>query len=100
MSDNITHIKDKDLFKKFEVIQDQIKAIAMKQFTITIPDNKKDIFVDMMKSINYVKKIEESTPVDIPGEHMQIVRERIKKYENSPESYLNWEDIEKKIKLD
>jgi len=30
----------------------------------------------------------------IPEEHKQIVRERIKKYENSPDSYLSLNDIE------
>jgi hypothetical protein len=33
----------------------------------------------------------------IPEEHKQIVRERIKKYENSPESYHSWDDIERKM---
>lgn len=33
----------------------------------------------------------------IPEEHMQIVRERIKKYENSSGSYLSWNDIERKM---
>ena len=33
----------------------------------------------------------------IPEAHKQIVRERIKKYENSPDSYLSWNDIERKI---
>jgi hypothetical protein len=33
----------------------------------------------------------------IPEEHKQIVRERIKKYENSPGSYLSWNDIERKM---
>lgn len=33
----------------------------------------------------------------IPEEHKQIVRERIKKYENSSTSYLSWNDIERKM---
>ena len=33
----------------------------------------------------------------ITEEHKQIVRERIKKYENSPGSYLSWNDIERKM---
>jgi len=33
----------------------------------------------------------------IPEEHKQIVRERIKKYENSSDSYLSWNDIERKM---
>jgi hypothetical protein len=33
----------------------------------------------------------------VPEEHKQIVRERIKKYENIPDSYLSWDDIENKM---
>jgi hypothetical protein len=33
----------------------------------------------------------------IPEEHQKIVRERIKNYENSPGSYLSWDDIEQKM---
>lgn len=33
----------------------------------------------------------------IPEEHKQLVRERIKNYENSPGSYLSWDDIEQKM---
>ena len=31
----------------------------------------------------------------IPEKYKQIVRERIKKYENSPGSYLSWNDVER-----
>ena len=72
----------------------------MKQYTITIPENKMSIFVEMMKSISFIKNIEEGYTIDVPDEHKAIVRERIKKYENSPESYLEWDDIENEIKLD
>jgi hypothetical protein len=33
----------------------------------------------------------------IPEEHKMIVRERIKKYEKTPDSYLSWDDIERKM---
>lgn len=33
----------------------------------------------------------------IPEEHKKAVRERIKKYENNPDSYLSWDDIERKV---
>jgi len=33
----------------------------------------------------------------IPEEHKLTVRERIKKYENSPDCYLSWDDIESKM---
>ena len=35
--------------------------------------------------------------IAIPEEHKQIVQERIKKYKNSPNSYLSWDDIERKM---
>jgi hypothetical protein len=31
----------------------------------------------------------------IPEEQKQLVRERIKKYENNPDSYLSWDDKRK-----
>ena len=71
----------------------------MKNFTITIPDNKENIFIEMMKSISFVKKIQASNDIDISEEHKEIVRNRIKRMEENPESCLSWEDIERKIKL-
>ena len=37
--------------------------------------------------------------ISIPEEHKQIVRQRLKRMEEQPESCLTWEDIERKIKL-
>jgi hypothetical protein len=71
----------------------------MKNFTITIPDNKENIFIEMMKSISFVKKIEATNEIDISEEHQKIVHKRIQRMEKHPESCLNWEDIESKIKL-
>lgn len=70
----------------------------MKQFTIRIPDNKVDLFVELMKSISFVTSIEEDKIADIPEEHKSIVRERIQKYGNSQKGYLEWEEIEEKLK--
>ena len=71
----------------------------MKRFTITIPDDKENIFVEMMKSISFVKTIEADSPGDIPEEQKEIVRSRIKQMEEYPDSCLSWEDLERKIKL-
>jgi len=71
----------------------------MKSFTITVPDSKENIFIEMMKSLNFVKKIEEVLYPDISEEHKAIVLNRLKNIEENPESCLNWEDIEQKIKL-
>jgi hypothetical protein len=37
--------------------------------------------------------------VFIPEDHKKIVRQRLKRMEESPETNLSWEDIEGKIKL-
>lgn len=71
----------------------------MKNFTITIPDNKENIFIEMMKSISFVKKIEAANDSTISGEHQKMVSKRIQRMEEHPESCLSWEDIEEKIKL-
>ena len=71
----------------------------MKNFTITIADNKEDIFIEMMKSISFVKKIEAANDIYISEEHQKIVRHRIKRMEEHPETCLSWEDIESKIRL-
>jgi len=71
----------------------------MKSFTITIPDNKENIFIEMMKSISFVKKIEAKTDIDISEEHKEIVRNRIQRMEEHPESCLTWEELESKVKF-
>ena len=72
---------------------------VMKSFTISIPDNKEDLFIEMMKNISFVKNIKEEISADIKQEHKDIVRKRIQRIEEHPESCLLWEDIEHKIQL-
>lgn len=71
----------------------------MKNFTITIPDNKESIFVEMMKSISFVKKIQAINDIEISEEQMEIVRNRIQRMKENPETCLSWEDIERQVKL-
>ncbi|HOW39498.1 MAG TPA: addiction module protein [Bacteroidales bacterium] len=37
--------------------------------------------------------------VFIPEDHKKIVRQRLKRMDERPETSLNWEDIERKMKL-
>ena len=71
----------------------------MKSFTISIPDNKEDLFIEMMKNISFVKNIKEESSSEIKQEHKDIVRMRIQRLNEHPESSLQWEDIERKIQL-
>ncbi len=72
----------------------------MKQFTVTIPDNKMSIFVETIANISYIENFEEIYAMEIPEEHKMMVRERIEKYRDNKDSYLEWDEIESKIKLD
>jgi len=72
---------------------------------LNIPLSFKQV-VDIVKQLSPSEKLQLSEvlwteqnidDIVIPEEHKQIVRERIKKYENSPGSYLSWDDIERKM---
>ena len=51
---------------------------------------------EMRKNVMQHKK-DYDDEIIISEEHKQIVRERIKKYENSSNNYLSWNDIELKM---
>jgi len=65
----------------------------MKEVTIKIPEKKVSFFMELIRQLG----LEVAEEVEIPEEHKQIVRERVKKYENSPGSYLSWNDIDRKM---
>lgn len=80
----------------FEVSNDDI----MKQFTITIPDDKVNRFLELMKRISFISKIEVTSSIDVPFEQQETVNERIEKYGDDIKNYKEWDDIEKNIKHD
>jgi hypothetical protein len=53
-----------------------------------------------MKNISFVKSIKENFSDEISEEQISVVRERIEKYENNPESYKDLDDLDKKMNLD
>jgi len=72
---------------------------------LNIPISFKQV-IDIVKQLSPIEKqqlsevlwTEQSTgDMIIPEEHQQIVRQRIKNYENQPNSYLSWDDIERKM---
>lgn len=70
----------------------------MKQIAVTIPDNKESLFIELLKSISFVKGIETIEDFEIPEEQKQIVRKRIKDSETDPSRLLNWDEVKHKIK--
>ncbi len=63
--------------------------------------------IDIVKQLSPVEKQQLSEvlwteqnidEIVIPEKQKQLVRERIKKYEESTDSYLSWNDIDRKMK--
>lgn len=58
-----------------------------------------EALIDTIQNIlDYARKKEEEHQ-EIPEEHKNVVRERVRKYGDSSESYLNWDNLDKKIDL-
>ena len=69
----------------------------MKQIAITIPDNKEALFVELMKNLSFVQNIETVESKDIPEWHKTIIDERMENYKEKPESYRDWDIVQKEI---
>lgn len=75
------------------------------QIQLNIPLNFNQV-VDIVRQLSPAEKWQLSEvlwseqnieDIEIAEEHKQIVRERIVKYNNNPESYLTWDEIENKL---
>ena len=62
----------------------------MKEITVKIPEKKLDFFMELVNQLG----IEVSHEIDVPEEHKNIVRERIKKSNSNPEQLLDWNRIQ------
>jgi len=69
----------------------------MKQIAVTIPNNKESLFIELMNSLSFVKKVESIDNSDIPEWHKSIIDERTNNFKNNPESYRDWEEVQKEI---
>ncbi len=69
----------------------------LKTYSITIPYNKEKVFIEWMKKLDFVKRIEQQSSLDIPEEHKEIVRQRIKN--TSKEDLLDWDEVKDTFRL-
>ena len=68
----------------------------MAHFSITIPDNKKSFFRELMNNLNFAQ-VEEEQEIELSDEQKAILDQRLKNYKNNPDSYLDWEEVQKDI---
>lgn len=67
----------------------------MKTFSVTIQDDKENIFIELLKSVSFVKNFEAlSDNNEIPLWHKDILDKRL---ETNTEDYLNWDNVQKEI---
>ena len=71
-----------------------MNTIVRRAKQVEMPETFASKKVDMMGVRHIQLNGQNVDDIVVPEEHKLIVRERIKKYENNPESYLSWDDIE------
>ena len=69
----------------------------MTQFSITVPDNKLNFFIELINSIDFLKINEKNILPEIPEWHKPIIDENLKKYYENPENVVDWEVAQKEI---
>lgn len=64
--------------------------------TLDVPSNNMDFFLELIRSLNFEVKIQESN--DLPVWHQDILEERLAKYENGDKSqFIAWNDLKKQL---
>ena len=71
------------------------KANIINQFKLI---NDIDLINAIKSLLEYARSKEKTECLeDIPENHQATVRSRVRKYKDSPDSYLTWQEIEHKI---
>lgn len=65
----------------------------MKEVTLKIPDDKYLFFIELVRNLGF----EKSEELDIPEEHKNIVRERIKN--SKPKELISWQEARKQLRF-
>ena len=73
----------------------------MKQYTITIPDDKNEFFLELIKSLGYdIREGEVLSMEDAEAQQWQldIIEQRIKN--STDKSFKNWDDVKNNFWLE
>jgi hypothetical protein len=68
----------------------------MKEVTLKIPESRLTFFMELVEQLGF----EVAGELEISEEHKAIVRDRIKKSDQSPERLLDWEQVQDNFQLD
>ena len=69
----------------------------MRPFTVYVPENKVPFFKELVNSLRF--KVKEGTfeDIELTEAHKAILDQRLENYKNNPESYQDWENVQKDI---
>lgn len=65
------------------------------RITINIKQNHADFLLELLKSLEYVTI--ETEEEDIPEWHKEMLKERIKAFEENPHDVIEWAEVKKKL---
>jgi hypothetical protein len=65
------------------------------RITINIEHNHADFLLELLKSLEYVTI--ETEEEDIPEWHKEMLKERIKSFEENPQDVIEWAEVKKKL---
>lgn len=68
----------------------------MAHFNVTIPDSKVNFFKELLNSLSFAK-IEQTEDFQFTESHKTIIDQRLENYQNNPDTYLDWEEVQKDI---
>jgi len=68
----------------------------MKPVTVYVPDKQINFFMELINNLHFKTKNEDTT-FELTDVHKEILDQRLTNYQNNPNSYLNWDDVQKDI---
>jgi hypothetical protein len=69
----------------------------MRPFTVYVPENKVPFFMELVNSLRFKVKEGKTEEIELSEAHKAILDERLENYKNNPNSYKDWEDVQKDI---
>ena len=67
----------------------------MAHFSVTVPDNKATFFRELLESLSF--NGERTDEFELTEAQKSIIDQRLENYKKKPDSYLDWEDVQKDI---
>jgi hypothetical protein len=68
----------------------------MKPVTVYVPDKQMPFFMELVNNLHFKTK-NEDVSFELSEAHKTILDQRLNSYQNNPDSYLNWTDVQKDI---